>query len=81
MRRQVKQRSSKDGALELAKEIRGQLKRGEVGRVHRVTTKEAEWIRLCRQLDDPDRILQEAIERQEAFREALHDRGMLRSLC
>jgi len=67
MLRQVKQRKTRKKAIELAKEIRGQLKRGEIGRVHRITTKEAEWIRLCRKLGDPKRVLEEAIERQEAF--------------
>ncbi len=65
--RQVKQRKTKAKALALAKEIRGQLKRGEIGRVHRITKEEAEWIRLCRILDDPKRVLDEAIARQEAF--------------
>ena len=67
MLRQVKQRKTKKKALELAKEIKGQFKRGEIGRVHRITAQEAEWIRLCRKLDDPKRILDEAVERQEAF--------------
>ena len=67
MPRQVKQRKKKADALELAREIRGQLKRGEIGRVHRVTAREAEWIRLCKILDDPERILNEAVEKQEAF--------------
>ncbi len=67
MLRQVKQRKTKEKAIALAKEIRGQLKRGEIGRVHRITAKEAEWIRLCRILDDPKRVLDEAIARQEAF--------------
>jgi hypothetical protein len=65
--RQVKQRKTKAKALALAKEIRGQLKRGEIGRVHRITKEEAEWIRLCRILADPKRVLDEAIARQEAF--------------
>jgi hypothetical protein len=64
---QVKQRKTKAKALALAKEIRGQLKRGEIGRVHRITKEEGEWIRLCRILDDPKRVLDEAIARQEAF--------------
>jgi hypothetical protein len=63
----VKQRKTKAKALALAKEIRGQLKRGEIGRVHRITKEEGEWIRLCRILDDPKRVLDEAIARQEAF--------------
>ena len=67
MRRQVKQRTNKEGAFELAREIRGQLKRGDVGRVHKVSTDEAEWIRLCRQLNEPERVLKEALERQESF--------------
>ena len=37
MLRQVKQRKTEKKAVALAKEIRGQLKRGEIGRVHRVT--------------------------------------------
>jgi integrase len=67
MLRQVKQRKTKEKAVALAKEIRGQLKRGEIGRVHRITTAEAEWIRLCRSLEDPKRVLLEAVNRQEAF--------------
>jgi integrase len=67
MLRQVKQRKTKKKAIALAKEVRGQLKRGEIGKVHRITAKEAEWIRLCRKLDDPKRVLEEAVARQEAF--------------
>ncbi len=67
MLRQVKQRKTKEKALSLAKEIRGQLKRGEIGRIHRITTDEAEWIRLCRILKDPKRVLEEAVNRQETF--------------
>lgn len=67
MLRQVKQRKTKQKALDLAKEIRGQLKRGELGRVHRITAQEAEWIRLCRILKDPQRILEEAVQRQIEF--------------
>ncbi|HCI91227.1 MAG TPA: hypothetical protein DHV60_01565, partial [Verrucomicrobiales bacterium] len=37
MLRQVKDRKTKADALKLAKEIKTQLKRGEIGRVHRVT--------------------------------------------
>ena len=61
MLRQVKQRKTKEKAVELAKEIKGQLKRGEIGQVHRITTQEAEWIRLCRILKDPQRVLEEAV--------------------
>ncbi len=57
MLRQVKQQKTKEKALALAKEVRGQLKRGEIGRVHRITNQEAEWIRLCRILKDPQRFL------------------------
>ena len=67
MLRQVKQRKSEKKAIALAREIRGQLKREEIGRVHRITAKESEWIRLCRIRDDPERVLEEAVARQEAF--------------
>lgn len=37
MTRQVKDRQDEKSALALAQEIKGQLKRGEIGRIHRVT--------------------------------------------
>jgi len=68
MTRQVREKKTKAEAMELAKEIKAQIKRGEIGRVHRITKDEAELIRLCRQLREPKRVLKEAIERQENFR-------------
>lgn len=70
MQRQVKDRKTKAGAEKLAKEIKGQLKRGEVGRVHRVTTEEHAILEMCRKLRDPKSILQEALGRQENFKRA-----------
>ena len=70
MTRQVKDRKTKAGAEKLAKEIKGQLKRGEVGRVHRVTTEEQALLELCRKLRDPKSILQEALDRQGNFKRA-----------
>lgn len=68
MQRQVKDRKTKAGAEKLAKEINAQLKRGEIGRVHRVTTEEHTLLQLCRKLTDPKSILQEALNRQENFK-------------
>ena len=70
MQRQVKDRKTKAGAEKLAKEIKGQLKRGEVGRVHRVTTEEQRLLELCRKLRDPHSILKEALDRQDNFKRA-----------
>jgi hypothetical protein len=61
---------TKAGAEKLAKEIKGQLKRGEVGRVHRVTTDEQALLELCRKLRDPEFILQEALDRQDNCKRA-----------
>lgn len=68
MTRQVKDRKTKAGAEKLAKEIKGQLKRGEIGRVHRVSADEQILLELCRKLRDPKSILQEALDRQENFK-------------
>lgn len=63
MQRQVKDRKTKADAGKLAGEIKGQPKRGEVGRMHRVTTEEQAHLELCRKLRDPKSILQEALDR------------------
>jgi len=68
MTRQVKERKTKEEAVALAKEIKTQLKRGEIGRVHRVTAEDQGLLKLCRQLRDPKRILEEAVEREENFK-------------
>ena len=52
----------------LYKDIRKQLKMGVIGKIHRVTNEEAEWIRLCRMLEDPKKLLKEAVARQESFK-------------
>jgi len=70
MTRQVKERKTKDEALALAKEIKSQLKRGEIGRVHRVTADDQELLQLCRKLHSPKRVLEEAVARQENFKRA-----------
>lgn len=70
MTRQVKDRKTKDEAIALAKEIKGQLKRGEIGRVHRVTTEESQLLELCRKLRNPREILEEALQRQDNFKRA-----------
>jgi len=70
MTRQVKERKTKDEALALAKEIKTQLKRGEIGRVHRVTADDQELLQLCRKLHNPKRVLEEAVARQENFKRA-----------
>lgn len=70
MQRQVKDRMTKAKAEKLAKEIKAQLKRGEVGRVHRVTKEEQALLEICRKLPDPRRILEEALERHETFKRA-----------
>jgi integrase len=70
MQRQVKDRKTKAGAEKLAKEIKGQLKRGEVGRVHRVTTDEQRLLELCRKLRDPHSLLKEALDKQDNFKRA-----------
>jgi hypothetical protein len=70
MPRQVKDRKSKKEAEKLAREIRSQLKRGEIGRVHRVTKEEQALLENCRKLGDPKRVLEEALERQEVFKRA-----------
>lgn len=67
MPRQVKDRMTKEKAEALAKEIKSQLKRGEIGRVHRITKEEYRLLELCRKLSDPERILKEAVEREENF--------------
>ena len=67
LRRKVSARNSEAEALEFAKKIRTEFKKGRLGRVHRVTVQEQEWITLCRQLDDPTAFLKAAIEQQVAF--------------
>ncbi|MFT6576158.1 MAG: hypothetical protein ACJA16_004365 [Akkermansiaceae bacterium] len=61
MPRQVKDRKTKTDAEKLAREIRAQLKRGEIGRIHRVTKEEQALLEICRKLGDPKRVLQEAL--------------------
>lgn len=68
MTRKVKERTTKEEAVALAKEIKAQLKRGEIGRVHRVTADDQELLQLCRKLRDPKQVLEEAVERQENFK-------------
>ena len=46
MPRRVKDRKTKGEAQALAKEIRSQLKRGEIGLVHRASKEEAELLSL-----------------------------------
>lgn len=70
MQRQVKDRKTKEGAEKLAKKIKGQLKRGEVGRVHRAPTEEQALLELCRKLRDPKAILQETLDCQDNFKRA-----------
>ena len=70
MPRQVKDRKTKKEAEKLAREIKAQLKRGEVGRVHRASDEEYELLELCRKLADPRRILEEALENQNKFKRA-----------
>ena len=70
MPRQVKDRKTKKEAEKLAREIKAQLKRGEVGRVHRASDEEYELLELCRKLADPRRILEEALENQDKFKRA-----------
>ena len=70
MTRQVKDRQTKAKAEKLAKEIKAQLKRGEIGRVHRVTTEEQQLLEICRKLRDPKEVLEEALKRQEIFKRA-----------
>ncbi|MFT6181731.1 MAG: hypothetical protein ACJA1W_004094, partial [Akkermansiaceae bacterium] len=53
MPRQVKDRKTKTDAEKLAREIRAQLKRGEIGRIHRVTKEEQALLEICRKLGDP----------------------------
>lgn len=68
MLRQVKDRQTKEDALELAREIKAQLRRGEIGKVKRVTHEDGKLLELCHQLDDPERVLKEAIKRQKRFK-------------
>lgn len=68
MRRQVTQRKTLAEAEKLAKDIKGKLKRGEVGRVHRATAEEQKLLELCRKLPDPRRVLEEALKRHENFK-------------
>ena len=70
MTRQVKDRKTKAGTEKLAKEIKGQLKRGEVGRVHRVTSEVQALLELCRKLREAKSILQEALDRQNNLKRA-----------
>jgi|GEM_PF-1159566 len=70
MQRQVKDRKTKAGAEKLAKEIKAQLKRGEIGRVHRVSTEEQALLEICRKLRDPKAVLEEALGRQDNFKRA-----------
>ena len=68
MLRQVKDRKTKADALKLAKEVKAQLKRGEIGRVHRVTKEEHHLLELCRKLSDPKGLLEDALDREENFK-------------
>jgi hypothetical protein len=77
MPRQVKDRKTKKEAEKLAREIKAQLKRGEVGRVHRASDEEYELLKLCRKLADPRRILEEALENQDKFKRATSFLGSL----
>lgn len=70
MPRQVKDRKNKKDAEKLAREIRAQLKRGEIGQVYRASAEEQELFKICRKLGDPKRVLEEALERQEIFKRA-----------
>jgi hypothetical protein len=70
LQRVVKDRKTKAGAEKLAKEIKRQLKRGEIGQVHRATTEEQQLLEICRKLRDPKSILQEALARQDNFKRA-----------
>ena len=67
MPRQLKDRRTKKDALELAREIKSQLKRGELGKIHRITQEDAELLELCHKLNDPKRVLEDAIKRQHQF--------------
>ena len=44
------------------------MKRGEIGKVKRVTNADSELLELCHQLDDPKQVLKEAIKRQKLFK-------------
>ncbi len=68
MQRQVKDRKTKAGAEKLAKEIKRQLKRWEIGQVHRATTEEQQLLEICRKLRDPKAVLEEALGRQDNFK-------------
>lgn len=68
MQRQVKDRRTKADAEKLAKEIKRQLKRGEIDKVHRATTEEQQLLEICRKLRDPKSILEEALKKQEDFK-------------
>lgn len=68
MPRQVKDRKTKGEAEKLAREIKAQLKRGEIGRIHRVTKEEHQLLEMCRQLRDPKAVLQGALEREVNFK-------------
>ena len=66
----MKDRKTKADAETLAKEIKRQLKRGEIGKVHRATTDEQQLLEICRKLRDPKAILEEALRKQEEFKRA-----------
>lgn len=68
LQRQVKDRKTKAGVEKLAKEIKRQLKHGEIGQVHRATTEEQQLLQICRKLRDPKSILEEALKKQEDFK-------------
>lgn len=70
MPRRVKDRKNKKEAEKLAREIRAQLKRGEIGQVYRASAEEQELLRICRKLGDPKRVLEDALEKQGKFKRA-----------